>query len=89
MTNKILKSKIKKKIQDRFNIWDVEDPESAGMSEKDLIDMWQHLVNTGQAWRLQGSYGRTASSLLEAGIIKQPKRKTKKNNTDYYGNTIF
>ena len=79
----------KKPIQKRFNIWDVEDPEGAGMTEKDYLDMWQYLVDTGMAWRLQGWYGRTASALLEQGLIHPPKKKTKKNSTDYYGNKLW
>jgi len=50
---------------------------------------WQFLVDTGLAWRLQGWFGRNASSMLEAGFLKPPKKKTKANTTDYYGQTIF
>ena len=43
-------------------------------SEEDVIKAWQHLVDTGLAWRLQGWFGRTANDLIEQGIIN-PKTK--------------
>jgi hypothetical protein len=38
-------------------------------SEEQSIEAWQHLVDTGLAWSLQGSFGRTAQHLIDNGII--------------------
>ena len=37
-------------------------------SEEELISAWQHLINTGLAWSLQGWFGRTAKNLIDEGI---------------------
>lgn len=43
--------------------------ESGEMSEEEMIEFFQRLVDTGLAWQLQGSYGRTAKALIESGLI--------------------
>lgn len=44
------------------------------VDEDTQLDAWQHLVDTGIVWQLQGSYGRQAARLLDAGILEQPGR---------------
>lgn len=43
--------------------------ENGDMTEDELVEFFQGLVNTGMAWKLQGTYGRTAAALIEAGLI--------------------
>lgn len=38
--------------------------------EEEYIAAWQHLVDTGMAWRLQGFFGRTAAELIEQGVLE-------------------
>lgn len=39
------------------------------MDEEELVEFFQHLVDTGLVWQLQGTYGRTAVDLIEAGLV--------------------
>lgn len=36
------------------------------------IEAWQHLIDTGLCWSLQGRFGRKANELIEAGICSAP-----------------
>ena len=36
--------------------------------EEQVLAAWQHLIDTGLAWRLQGSFGRMANHLIEQGL---------------------
>ena len=38
-------------------------------SEEQVIKAYQHLVNTGLAWTLQGQFGRNADTLIEQGLV--------------------
>lgn len=37
--------------------------------EETLLSAWQHLVDTGLAWTLEGWFGRTAARMIEEGLI--------------------
>lgn len=41
--------------------------EAGELEDEEVIELFQGLINSGMAWRLQGSYGRTAMVLIEAG----------------------
>ena len=43
-------------------------------SEEQVIEAWQHLIDTGMAWSLQGWFGRTASQLIEDGHCTPPNK---------------
>lgn len=42
--------------------------ESGEMSESETIEFFQRLIDNGMAWTLQGSYGRMAMHLIDAGL---------------------
>ena len=37
-------------------------------SEEQVVEAWQHLIDTGLAWQLQGWFGRNAQALIEDGV---------------------
>lgn len=43
--------------------------ECGQLDDQGVIELFQHLVDNGHAWTLQGSYGRTAKALIEAGYV--------------------
>ena len=42
--------------------------------EQAYIQAFQHLIDTGRVWTLQGTYGRTAINLIEHGICTPPQK---------------
>lgn len=45
--------------------------ENGELDSPEVIALFQHLIDTGLAWSLQGHYGRTAHAMLQAGLIER------------------
>lgn len=58
--------------------------DDAPTEEEELLAVYQELVDTGMAWRMEGSVGRAAMDLLRAGkIVLGPV-----GHRDYWGNYV-
>lgn len=44
--------------------------ETGQLDEEAIVAGFQHLIDSGLAWQLQGFYGRTATRLIEAGLCQ-------------------
>jgi hypothetical protein len=42
--------------------------EQGDLGEEEVIEGFQHLIDSGLVWRLQGSYGRMATALIGSGL---------------------
>lgn len=45
--------------------------EDGKLNDEGIINLFAELIKTGQAWRLQGCYGRMAKSLIDQGYISR------------------
>lgn len=45
--------------------------ENGDLSFEETVEMFQGLIDTGAAWTLQGSYGRTAAAFIDAGVCSK------------------
>lgn len=58
--------------------------ENGELENDDAVRMFQQMVNDGTAWTFQGSYGRTAMAMIEAGQVALGKVE----HRDAYGNHV-
>jgi hypothetical protein len=58
--------------------------ENEGLDQDEEIKMFQEAINSGMAWKMQGSYGRHAMNLIEAGLCMLGEE----GHRDYYGNYV-
>lgn len=42
--------------------------ESGELDQDETVQLFQHMIDDGTVWHLQGSYGRMAVRLIEAGL---------------------
>jgi hypothetical protein len=47
----------------------IMDYECGMMDDEETLALFSELISSGMAWTLQGSYGRTARTLIELGYI--------------------
>ena len=45
--------------------------ECGELNDNETLELFSDLIKSGQAWRLQGHYGRTASAIIHAGYISK------------------
>ena len=41
------------------------------LDDTGVLELFAELISSGTAWKLQGSYGRTASALISSGYISE------------------
>jgi len=46
--------------------------EEGQLTEDEEIAFFEHLVETGTCWQLQGHYQRVAATLMKTGLINSP-----------------
>lgn len=46
--------------------------ECGELTQEEVVELFQDLIDNGMAWTLQGSYGRAAKALIDAGLCTSP-----------------
>lgn len=53
---------------DTFKAIDIIEGMYSDLDDHEEIEAWQHLIDTGVVWHLQGHFGRTADDLIQQGV---------------------
>jgi hypothetical protein len=43
--------------------------ENGELDNQEVLELFEYLIGSGLAWKLQGSYGRMAKQLIDANLI--------------------
>lgn len=54
------------------------------LTQDEYVELMQALIDSGAAWRLEGSVGRTAMALIEQGLCMLGEE----GHRDYWGNYV-
>jgi len=57
--------------------------EEGQLTGDEEIAFFEHLVETGTCWQLQGHYQRVAATLMEAGLINSPVHTEASTSSNY------
>jgi len=60
---------------DDFNAVGIAEGFVDAESEEQVVEAWQHLLDTGLMFKLQGWFGRTGHQLVEKGVIEDKENR--------------
>lgn len=63
---------------------DIISYENGDMDENKEVKLFQYLLDSGMVWKLQGSYGRKAASMIKSGLINVKKPPGSTEEMCYY-----
>ena len=59
------------KVNEKNLVDFIIDYESGQLDDKGILNLFSHLIKSGKAWSMQGSYGRASRLLIEQGFISE------------------
>lgn len=62
----------------------IMDYENGALSAKGTVKLFSHIVKNGMQYSLQGHYGRTASAMIQDGLLTAKGKITDKAKENYF-----